>query len=310
MADRKAAQRPRSEPARPKAAQRAGGERRRAPAGPASEGGPPQGGPIRVDAEVVENRREGGANHRLVLRVPGWPGFEPGQFVMLSPGPRTAAPRSDPLLPRPMAVYRARDVDGAAEVEILYKRSGRGTALLAEALPGQRVSVVGPLGRGFAAPEPGERALLVAGGTGIASVYELAARLAGTNAVCVLLGARTGGELMGLEDFTALGVELRIATEDGSRGARGLVTELLEAALDEAGQACIYACGPTPMMRRCAEIAAARGRPCIASLENQMACGFGVCLGCAVPLAAGGFALLCRDGPMFAADAVAWEALP
>ena len=96
----------------------------------------------------------------------------------------------------------------------------------------------------------------------------------------------------------------------GSRGARGLVTELLEAALDEAGPACIYACGPTPMMRRCAEIAAARGRPCIASLENQMACGFGVCLGCAVPLAAGGFALLCRDGPMLAADAVAWEALP
>ena len=269
--------------------------------------------PVRVDAEVVENRREGGANHRLVLRVPGWPGFEPGQFVMLSPGPRTAAPRSDPLLPRPMAVYRTRDARGAdraAEVEILYRRSGRGTALLAEAVPGQRVAVVGPLGRGFAAPEPGERALLVAGGTGIASVYELAARLAGTNAVGVLLGARTSGELMGLEDFTALGVELRVATEDGSRGARGLVTELLEAALDEPGPACIYACGPTPMMRRCAEIAAARGRPCIASLENQMACGFGVCLGCAVPLAAGGFALLCRDGPMFAADAVAWEALP
>jgi dihydroorotate dehydrogenase electron transfer subunit len=293
--DRKAAQRPRSEPK-------------------ASEGGPPQGKapqtPIRVDAEVVENRPEGGANHRLVLRVPGWPGFEPGQFVMLSPGPRTAVPRSDPLLPRPMAVYRARGVDGAAEVEILYRRSGRGTALLAEALPGQRVSVVGPLGRGFAAPEPGERALLVAGGTGVASVYELAARLAGTNAVAVLLGARTSDELMGLEDFTALGVDLRLATEDGSRGARGLVTELLEAALDEAGPACIYACGPTPMMRRCAEIAAARGRPCIASLENQMACGFGVCLGCAVPLAAGGFALLCRDGPMLAADAVAWEALP
>jgi len=292
VADREAAKRPRSEPQ-------------------ASEGGPPQSKvPLRVDAEVVENRREGGSHYRLVLRVPGWPGFEPGQFVMLSPGPRSAAPRSDPLLPRPMAVYRAREVGGAPEVEILYRSSGRGTALLAEARPGQRVGIVGPLGRGFAAPGPGERALLVAGGTGIASVHELAARLRGTHRVGVLLGARTSGELMGLEDFEALGVDLRVATEDGSRGARGLVTELLEAAIDEPGPACVYACGPTPMMRRCAEIAAARGRPCIASLENRMACGFGVCLGCAVPLAGGGFALLCRDGPMLEAGAVAWEALP
>jgi dihydroorotate dehydrogenase electron transfer subunit len=266
--------------------------------------------PIRVEAEILENRCEGGANHRLVLRVPGWPGFEPGQFVMLSPGPLAAAPRSDPLLPRPMAVYRARAADGAAEVEILYQRTGRGTALLAEALPGQSVGVVGPLGRGFGAPGPGERALLVAGGTGIASVHELAARLSGTHDVVVLLGARTSAELMGVEDFEALGVDLRLATEDGSRGMRALVTELLEAALDETGPACIYACGPTPMMRRCAEIAAARGRPCVASLENQMACGFGVCLGCAVPLTAGGFALLCRDGPMLDSDAIDWEALP
>jgi dihydroorotate dehydrogenase electron transfer subunit len=261
---------------------------------------------------VVENRAEGGENRRLVLRVPGWPGFAPGQFAMLSPGALSEARRTDPLLPRPMAIYRA-DPDGE-RVEILYKVTGRGTALLAETLPGQRLGWVGPLGRCFGGPAPGERSLLVAGGTGIASVYELARRVAGAGgAVRVLLGARRAEDLMGVDDFEALagvGVVLQVATEDGSRGRAGLVTELLEASLAEPGAARVFACGPTPMMRRCAELAAAARAPCVASLENHMACGFGVCLGCAAPLAAGGFALVCRDGPMFDARAVDWEHMP
>lgn len=268
------------------------------------------GGPVRARAEIVANRSEGGAQHRMVLWVASWPGCEPGQFAMLSPGPLAAVPRSDPLLPRPMAVYRERRSGGAAEIEILYKRSGRGTALLAEALPGQRVGVVGPLGRPFALPAPGERAVLVAGGTGIASVYELARRAAPRGPVSVLLGARSQDELMGADDFAALGLDLRIATEDGSRGARGRVTDLLGAALAEPGAARVYACGPTGMLRRCAELCAERARPCVASLENHMACGFGVCLGCAAPLAAGGFALVCRDGPAFDAASIAWDRLP
>jgi dihydroorotate dehydrogenase electron transfer subunit len=267
--------------------------------------------PVRAEALVLANRAEGGVSRRLVLRVPGWRGFAPGQFAMLSPGALSAARRSDPLLPRPMAIYRAEAAPDGARVEVLYKVAGRGTALLAEALPGQRLGWVGPLGRGFAHPEPGERALLVAGGTGIASVYELARRLAAAGApVRVLLGARSADDLMGARDFEALGAELRVATEDGSRGARGLVTELLEAALAETGRARVFACGPTPMMRRCAATAAAARAACIASLENHMACGFGVCLGCAAPLVDGGFALVCRDGPMFDAAAVAWERMP
>jgi len=275
--------------------------------------------PARVEARVLENRAEGGANRRLLLAVPGWQGFAPGQFAMLSPGALSAARRSDPLLPRPMAIYRARlapggGSQGEGQVEVLYKRTGRGTALLAETLPGQQLSWVGPLGRGFCIPGPEERPLLVAGGTGIASVYELARKLAEHGrSPLLLLGARSAADLMGLEDFEALaeaGLELRLATEDGSRGTPGLVTELLEAALAEGGPARIYTCGPTPMMRRCAEIAAARAVPCVASLENHMACGFGVCLGCAAPLADGGFALVCRDGPMLDAAALAWERMP
>jgi dihydroorotate dehydrogenase electron transfer subunit len=281
------------------------------PANPPSPVAPrPVREPIRSDVEIVENRREGGANHRLVLRVPDWPGFAPGQFVMLSPGALAAATRSDPLLPRPMAVYRERSHGAAAEIEILYKTHGRGTALLAEAVPGQRVRLVGPLGQGFSGPASDERAVLVAGGTGIASIYQLAVELRDQAGTAVLLGARSADDLMGVDDFASLGVEVRIATEDGSRGERGLVTELLSAVLAEEGPVRVYSCGPTPMMRRCAELAAARGAACVASLENNMACGFGVCLGCAAPLVEGGYALVCRDGPMFDARAVAWEGLP
>jgi dihydroorotate dehydrogenase electron transfer subunit len=269
--------------------------------------------PIRVDAEVTANRPEGGTNHRLVLEVAGWPGAAPGQFVMLSPGARGDAERFDPLLPRPMAVYRA-TASGAdrSALEILYKATGRGTRLLAGARAGERVRVVGPLGASFSLPEPGERALLVGGGTGIASLYELAARARERVPVVVLLGARSAADLMGRADFESLGVELRVASEDGSAGRRGLVTELLEAALGEpgAGRDLVYACGPTAMMRRAAELAAARGRRCIVSLENRMACGFGVCLGCAVPRAQGGFALVCRDGPVLDAASVSWAGVP
>ncbi len=288
--------------------------------------------PLRTLAEVTANANEGGANHRLRLRVASWPGSLPGQFVMLSPGAIGAAPRSDPLLPRPMAVYRTL----GDRVEILYKRTGRGTALLAEARPGERVRLVGPLGRSFPLPLPDERALLVGGGTGIASLYDLAGQIgdgaasearsrpqaseggpppgpearSASSGVMILLGARREIDLMGRGDFEALGVPLRIATEDGSAGERGLVTELLAAELARGVATRVYACGPTPMMRRCAELADACGAAAVVSLENHMACGFGVCLGCAVPLRSGGFALVCREGPVFATDDVAWEGVP
>jgi dihydroorotate dehydrogenase electron transfer subunit len=231
---------------------------------------------------------------------------------MLSPGPLGAAPRSDPLLPRPMAVYRtvgeARD-----EIEVLYKVTGRGTGLLAAAAPGDRVGVVGPLGRGFAPPAPGEHGLLVGGGTGTASLLDQAAAVARAGRATVVLGARSEGDLLGTAEFRELDVDLQIATEDGSAGHHGLVTELLAQALaaepgDREG-AVVYACGPTPMMRAAAALAREHGARCAVSLENPMACGFGVCLGCAAPLAAGGVALVCRDGPVFDAEAVDWENL-
>jgi dihydroorotate dehydrogenase electron transfer subunit len=273
---------------------------------------PERADPLRVDAEVAENRLEGGTSRRLRLAVPaGWPDAAPGPFVMVHLGRGAGVVRHDPLLPRPMAVYRTlRGEGGPPLVELLYKVVGRGTALMAALRPGDRVRLVGPLGRGFPAPAPGERALLVGGGTGIASLHDLAARAGAGASAVVLLGARTASDLMGRADFEALPAELRIATEDGSAGARGLVTELLEAALREEGPTRVYACGPTPMMAAAARLAREAGAPCVVSLENRMACGFGVCLGCAVPRAGEGFDLVCRDGPVFAADALRWEGLP
>lgn len=281
-----------------------------------AEGHARDGLPVRVDAVVVENRDEGGVNRRLVVRVVGWPHSRPGQFVMVSPGQRSGVERWDPLLPRPMAIYRRRGGGDSGELEILYKVSGRGTALLAETLAGQRVRVVGPLGLGF--PDPAEvgagRPILVGGGTGIASLFDFAARAvrgaSEARDVTALLGARTEIDLLGIEDFEALGVSLECATEDGSCGASGLVTELLEARLAADPGATVYACGPTAMMERCAEIAAREGARCIVCLENQMACGFGVCLGCAAPVGSEGYALVCREGPVFDAAAVRWQEMP
>jgi dihydroorotate dehydrogenase electron transfer subunit len=273
-------------------------------------------GPIRADAEVLANVAEGPNTYRLVLGVEDWPGAEPGQFVMLSPGARQSAERTDPLLPRPMAVYRGHEPGaGASGVEVLYRASGRGTQLMADMLPGQRMRIVGPLGEPFPVIEPATQAILVGGGTGIASLYELAVRAkqAGSAGVSVILGARTRGDLMGLSDFAALGVDLYVTTEDGSEGQPGRVTDALpELLAKSSGQAdtTVYACGPTPMMRACAELAHASGARCIVSLENNMACGFGVCLGCAVPVTSGAFSLVCRAGPVYDAADVEWSGLP
>jgi len=187
--------------------------------------------PIRADAVVLDNVCEAGVNFRIALDVPEWPGANPGQFLMLSAGVQTEVLRTDPLLPRPMAVYRghAPAPEGAGpRVEVLYKATGRGTQLISQARPGERLRVVGPLGEGFAPIGSGDRAILIGGGTGVASLYELAVRgVAAGGEVELVLGARTIADMMGRADFEALGAGLEITTEDGSHGLRGRVTDAL-----------------------------------------------------------------------------------
>ena len=274
--------------------------------------------PIRGRARVLANVADG-SGRKLLLAMPGWPGAIPGQFLMIGAGAEAGVPRRDPLLPRPMAVFRDLGPDpteGAAgderRFELLYRVVGRGTTLLAEALPGQSISVVGPLGRGFPIEADAGLAILVGGGSGIASLYELArALISKGRPVLVILGARSKPDLLARDDFAALDVELLCTTEDGSDGIRGRVTEPLAARLADLDRApTVFAVGPTPMMQACAELAARHSAACFVSLENPMACGFGVCLGCAAPRAKGGFSLVCRDGPVFDAREIDWEGLP
>jgi dihydroorotate dehydrogenase electron transfer subunit len=238
---------------------------------------------------------------------------------MIGAGAEAGVPRRDPLLPRPMAIFRdlgPHAVDGKATdeqaVELLYRIVGRGTTLLAETLPGQFISLVGPLGRGFPIEVGPGLAILVGGGSGIASLYELAQSLIRKGRpVLVILGARSKPDLLARSDFGALDIELLCTTEDGSDGIHGRVTEPLAARLaDVDGAATVFAVGPTPMMKACAALAASHSVACFVSLENPMACGFGVCLGCAAPRAGGGFSLVCQDGPVFDACEIDWESMP
>jgi dihydroorotate dehydrogenase electron transfer subunit len=178
---------------------------------------------------------------------------------------------------------------------------GRGTALLSRLSPGEPLGVLGPLGNGFSSPVG--RPVLIGGGTGIASLYEFAV-LCGRRAR-VLLGGRTREDILGLEAFLALDLDVEVATEDGSLGRAGRVTELLA---PEPGDEW-FACGPTAMMRVVAERASAAGLPCRVSLESQMACGIGICLGCAVPTH-DGFRYVCTHGPVFDAERLVWAGLP
>jgi dihydroorotate dehydrogenase electron transfer subunit len=194
---------------------------------------------------------------------------------------------------------------------ILVKVVGEGTRRMALAAGGEPFHLLAPLGKPWSPCPPDRRAVLVAGGVGVAPLLFLARELAGAGAArpLALYGARTHADLP-LHEEVAAAAELRVATEDGSRGARGRAAVLLEAALDElaaGGRAAkIYTCGPDRMMAAVAAIAAARGVPCEVSLEAPMACGYGVCLGCAIPKSGGGYLYACTEGPCIDAAAIDW----
>jgi dihydroorotate dehydrogenase electron transfer subunit len=230
----------------------------------------------------------------------------PGQFVML----RTR-PGHDPLLRRPMSIYRV-PPSGRGQVQILYKVVGSGTRYLSGQAAGARLDMLGPLGNGFRPPRPGRRPVLVAGGIGIAIFPFLVDRLLRRGSRPILLyGARRRGDLVALGYFRARRVPVRLATEDGSAGARGLVTRLLEPILGGEGgeERCeLFVCGPSPMLRAVGALAVEAGVPCQLALESQMPCGIGVCLGCVVPCPAdaGGplYRRVCTEGPIFEAGTV------
>jgi dihydroorotate dehydrogenase electron transfer subunit len=249
-------------------------------------------------AHVRENRRLSELSFVLRLgHAEPLGGARPGQFVML----RGAWGR-DPLLPRAFSLLRTLP---GGECEILVKAIGRGTRLLQQLESCAELQLLGPLGQPFAAPEVGRTDLLVAGGVGLAPLLwqaELAQR-AGCETE-LFYGARTASELVLLDEIERAGCRVHLTTDDGSRGLLGRVTQALARRLESpaAGSAPrVLTCGPNPMMRQVVELALAHLLPCQVSVEGEMACGIGVCLGCAVPLVDGTrpFGYACTDGPVF-----------
>ncbi|MCB9378886.1 MAG: dihydroorotate dehydrogenase electron transfer subunit [Holophagales bacterium] len=244
--------------------------------------------------------------YTIELEVPeAYAAAEPGHFVMIE-----TRRGLEPYLRRAFSVH---DVSRAAEgvrIELLAKIVGRGTAALAAARPGDRLAILGPLGRPFGRPEAGPIAL-VAGGVGSAPLLLDARRLLERNVRFDLFyGGRGAVDLPRLDELGALaersGGVVVATTEDGSAGTRGLVIEPLAARLANERYEALHACGPMGLLARLATLAAEHGVPAEGALETEMGCGFGACLGCAVPHVEGRYALCCKDGPVFALDEVRW----
>jgi dihydroorotate dehydrogenase electron transfer subunit len=271
--------------------------------------------PVDVFAEVIANAHLSDDYSVLALVAPEIASrAAPGQFVMIKPSAGI-----EPLLRRPFSIFEIlRDAAGTPTgLSILNKRVGVGTALLYSARPGEHLACLGPLGKPFNPVSPPAEAWMVAGGVGLAPFATLAESLVrrGTSAT-LFYGARRGTELFCTDVFERLGVQLALATEDGSRGDTGVVTVPLERALaarSGGGDVHLYACGPTPMMRAVAGLAARHGRPCDVSLEQVMGCGMGGCYSCVVRVrsAAGElhFVRSCLAGPVFDSRDLAWEEL-
>ena len=272
--------------------------------------------PADIDAAVIANTRLSDEYSVLGLAAPEIAALaQPGQFVMVK-----TARGADPLLRRPFSIFEIlRDHTGTPTgITLLNKRIGVGTRLLYEAEPGVHIECLGPLGRPFEPVDPPEEAWMVAGGVGLAPFVTLAeALLARGTRTTLFYGARRAEELYCIDLFEALGVSIVLSTEDGSRGVRGRITVPLGDALETRplGQPVkLYVCGPTPMMRACAQLAHRHGRACDVSLEQVMGCGLGGCYSCVVLASGAGggtphHTRTCIDGPVFDAQRIVWDAV-
>jgi dihydroorotate dehydrogenase electron transfer subunit len=267
--------------------------------------------PVDVEARVIRNTRLSPDYNVLALAAPEIAeATAPGQFVMVKPGRGT-----DPLLRRPFSVFEVLRVDGRVEgLTLLSKRVGVTTSMLFDAVEGDTVSCLGPLGKPFELVEPPTRAWMVAGGVGLAPFATLAEALVSRGVNTTLFyGARSGQELFYLDWFASRGIDLKLATEDGSNGDRGRITVPLERELQHAGSAdvMVYACGPEPMLEAVSHVAERHGRPSQVSVERVMGCGMGGCYSCVIPVkdTGGGhhYVRSCIGGPVFKGAELVWD---
>lgn len=249
-----------------------------------------------ITTQLLRRESIGNSYHVLTFEAASDLNPLPGQFTMI----RSPEWGQAPLLSRPMSY-----LSGGSTPSLLVKVCGEGSARLGRAEAGEPFLMLGPLGTAWRAPDPNRRQILVAGGVGIAPLIFLAKGLGKREKRPLLLyGGRTQRDLPLAED-AAEDCQIQVSTEDGSLGHQGRVTELLRRALGSNDE--VYTCGPDRMMAAVARLCAEANVPCEVSLEAPMACGYGVCLGCAVPAATGGYLYACVTGPCIEAKEVDWE---
>lgn len=222
----------------------------------------------------------------------------PGQFVHIR-----CDEKRDYILRRPFSIHQ---VTGGDSFEILFKTIGPGTKWLAGLRIKAAADIIGPLGNGFRLSKDPGKVMLVAGGMGIAPLVFLANKLAERRAkIYTVIGATNKERLLDYMDLKRLTRKILAATEDGSQGTKGRVTDILPEAIAEDGPDLIFACGPRDMLKQVSSIAAKHDVPCQIALEELMACGVGVCLSC-VTKTKSGFKKVCSDGPVFNSDEIEW----
>ena len=230
---------------------------------------------------------------------------QPGQFIHVMVSQDTGM-----LLRRPFTIYT---VDGH-EITMLYQIIGDGTKRLSEMPEGEPLHILGPLGNTFDLTTPPDPAILVGGGAGIASLMLLATALRENDIQTFgLVGAQRQERLLSVTDLESIGITTHIATDDGSIGHHGYVTDILVDLLENTNWHCptIYACGPHGMLSAVAKIAADYAVPAQIAMENRMGCAMGVCLGCVCPIHTDAdtieYQRVCTEGPVFDAAAIAWD---
>ncbi|MBN2029745.1 dihydroorotate dehydrogenase electron transfer subunit [bacterium] len=228
----------------------------------------------------------------------------PGQFVHLR-----IADQLNPLLRRPFSIHRVLRDKG--QIELLYRVIGRGTSLMKQTKPGDSYHLMGPLGKGFVFDGKFTTAIVVAGGMGVAPVFFLIDELLALGkSVIFFWGARCGSELFGVLQWNQSAIEIHLATEDGSQGYHGMVTDPLQTFLNhrsEDASLAGFVCGPRAMLKKIQLLSTRTSFEWQVSLEETMACGVGVCQGCAVMLKNEGFRMVCSDGPVFDLKNVAFD---
>jgi dihydroorotate dehydrogenase electron transfer subunit len=249
-----------------------------------------------VQTHLLRRESIGNSYHVLTFEADSALSPLPGQFTMI----RSPEWGQAPLLSRPMSF-----LSGNPTPSLLVKVCGDGSARLGRAEAGEPFLLLGPLGTAWRTPDPKRRQVIVAGGVGIAPLIFLTRQQSQLEKRPLLLyGGRTQRDLPLSEDAAEF-CEVQVTTEDGSLGHRGRVIDLLPQALGPDVE--VYTCGPDRMMAAVAQLCAEAGVPCEVSLEAPMACGYGVCLGCAVPAQKGGYIYACVSGPCIDAKDIDWD---